>query len=194
MAIEIRQVGPEAIDQHYRIPIRFQVESVFEIAEDDGGQFTLTERPLPESYTKDYDECPDGEESSYNWTKRFDSSNSLFLQAFDEQLSVGGAIVVVRTAGIDMLEGRDDLAVLWDLRVHPDCRRQGIARQFFDRAVTWARAQGLRQLKIETQDINVPACRFYASRGCYLKAIDRDAYADCATATDETEMLWYLDL
>jgi hypothetical protein len=34
------------------------------------------------------------------------------------------------------------------------------------------------RLDIETQNINVPACRFYAKMGCSIRAIDRHGYAE----------------
>ena len=37
--------------------------------------------------------------------------------AFDGDRPVGGAAVAARTVGINMLTDRDDLAVLWDIRV-----------------------------------------------------------------------------
>ena len=43
-------------------------------------------------------------------------------------------------------------------------------------AEEWALARGCGQLKVETQNVNVPACRFYAAQGCELGVIDRFAY------------------
>ena len=90
-----------------------------------------------------------------------------------------------------MLENRTDLTVLWDIRIHPDYRRQGIGQALFRAAETWARSRGCRQLKVESQNVNLPACRFYAKQGCVLGAIDRFAYADLP---DEVQLLWYKDL
>jgi len=33
-------------------------------------------------------------------------------------------------------------------------------------------------LKVETQNINVPACRFYAKQGCVLRAVHPHAYSE----------------
>ena len=104
---------------------------------------------------------------------------------------LGGAVVAWNTPGVDMLEGRDDLAVLWDLRVHPDHRREGVGSRLFQHAAAWARAKGCRQLKIETQNINVRACKFYAKQGCYLGAVHAGAYPEFP---EEVQLLWYLDL
>ena len=100
-------------------------------------------------------------------------------------------MVAWNTPGLDMLEGRTDLACLWDVRVHPDRRREGVGSLLFQHCAEWARSKGCWRLKIETQNINVPACKFYADRGCELRAIHPGAYPELP---DETQMLWYLDL
>ena len=47
------------------------------------------------------------------------------------------------------------------------------------------------QLKIETQNTNVRACRFYERQGCQLRAIHRAAYPELP---EEIQLLWYKDL
>ena len=56
---------------------------------------------------------------------------------------------------------------------------------------TWASEQGCRELKIETQDVNVVACRFYARLGCVLRAVHRGAYP---LFPRELQLLWYKTL
>jgi GNAT superfamily N-acetyltransferase len=90
---------------------------------------------------------------------------------------VGAACVVTRTPAIRMLEGRDDLAVLCDIRVAPEYKRRGIGRALFSASVQWCREQGMKMLKIETQNANVAACRFYTSQGARLGKINRFVYA-----------------
>lgn len=197
MAVEIREVGPDMLGRYGRIPFTFRAESVLRVDEIDGGLggLALTEERLAEPYVKDYDEDPT--ERPAGWPERFDVSNWLFLMALDGGEPVGGAAVAVRTPGLHMLAGRDDLAVLWDIRVHPDHRRRGIGTALLDRAAAWARGQGCTQLKIETQNVNIPACRFYASRGCHLGGIDRHAYAGYTRdprIAREVMLLWYLEL
>ena len=194
VAIEIREVGPEALEQYAEIPISFHVESVFRVDEIAGGLggLRLAEEPADKPYVKDYDECE--QESPSSWTRRFDVSNWLFLMAFDGDRAVGGATVAFRSPNADMLQGRDDLAVLWDIRVHPDYRGTGIGSALFKHAVGWARGQGCKRLKLDTQNINVPACKFYAAWGCRLGAIDRHGYAGDARVAHEVMLNWYLDL
>jgi streptothricin acetyltransferase len=47
---------------------------------------------------------------------------------------------------------------------------------------------------VETQNTNVPACRFYARQGCVSGGINRFGYAGCPAAAPEAMLLWYLDL
>lgn len=85
--------------------------------------------------------------------------------AFDGGRPVGAATVVSRTKEIRMLAGRDDLAVLWDIRVDAGYRGQGIGQRLFDMAADWSREQGHIQMKIECQNNNVPAVKFYHKQG-----------------------------
>ena len=103
----------------------------------------------------------------------------------------GSAAVVLRDAGIDLLDGRDDLALLWDIRVVPAMRRHGVGAALLQEAEIVARDAGARWLKVETQDINLPACRFYLRTGFTLREMHRNA---CRELPDETQLLWYKKL
>jgi ribosomal protein S18 acetylase RimI-like enzyme len=102
--------------------------------------------------------------------------------------------VAFGSADLDMLEGRTDLAVLWDLRVLPELRRTGIGTKLMDHAAIWSRRRECRQLKVETQNVNVPACRFYVRSGCLLGGVHRFAYASTREVAHEVMLLWYRDL
>jgi GNAT superfamily N-acetyltransferase len=90
-----------------------------------------------------------------------------------------------------MLEGRRDLSVLWDIRVAPDARGKGVGSALFQRVEAWGQANGCRQLKVETQNINVRACALYARNGCELRAVHHGAYPELP---EEIQLLWYKDL
>ena len=91
----------------------------------------------------------------------------------DANVPVGAVAVAFDTPGVHMLEERSDLAVLWDIRVAPEAQGRGVGRRLFEYAVEWARAHGGTQMKIETQNVNVSACRFYEHMGCELGEIRR---------------------
>jgi len=113
------------------------------------------------------------------------------LSAYDGDQRVGGAVLAYKTDGVTKLEGRDDVAALWDLRVAPRYRRQGVGTKLFRAASAWSRERGCRWFKIETQNINVPACRFYAAQGCALGEVNLHAYRELP---GEIELVWYLEV
>lgn len=88
---------------------------------------------------------------------------------------------------LHMLRDRTDLAVLWDLRVDHNARRLGAGAALFRASEAWARERGCSALEVETQQINVPACRLYARMGCSLAAVDRYAYAELPR---EVQLIW----
>lgn len=191
MGLQIREEPLSALLQHATIPIAFRVERVLDVsAPKDGlGGLVLAERPVDAAYEKDYDTLKG--EGPTRWPQQFDVSNWGLIAAHLDAHRVGGAVIAFKTAKLDMLEERDDLAVLWDLRVRPQERGQGIGSRLFVAAEDWARARGCKQLKIETQNNNLPACRFYARVGCTLGSIDRFAYPELP---EETQLVWRKDL
>ncbi len=193
MDFRIEGIGAQRLSEYARIPIAFTVTSIFDVESIDKGLsgMRLQEKQIAAPYTKDYDSYDGGPE---RWPQRFDVSNWAFFLACIQNRPVGGAAVAFHTPGVNMLVGRKDLAVLWDLRVHPDYRRSGIGTQLFKYAVGWARGKGCTQLKIETQNVNVPACRFYVKQGCHLGEINRYGYAGHPQVAHEIMLIWYLNL
>ncbi len=173
------------------IPISFMVESVLvvELREQGLGGIVLREERIPKPYVKDYD-VEDGEGPT-RWLSRFNTEKWRILLAKEGKTPVGGAIVLAQSPEIHMLKNRDDLALLWDIRIQPELRRQGTGTRLFQKAVEWAKAQKCRQLAIETQNINLPACRFYIRQGCHLGEIDRFKYASNPATAHEDMLVWY---
>ncbi|NLS78898.1 MAG: GNAT family N-acetyltransferase [Chloroflexi bacterium] len=195
MTIAVREIGPEELDRYGQVSIAFDVREMLEVEGRDGGLggLSLRLRPVEPPYRKDYDDPATGELPSA-WPRQFDVRNWAFFLAERDGQPVGAAAVAFDTPGVHMLAGRRDLAVLWDIRVSPDCRREGVGRMLFRRAGEWARARGCAQLKIETQNINVAACRFYRAQGCHLGEINRYAYWLHPPVAHEVMLVWYLAL
>ena len=128
------------------------------------------------------------------WPSEFDIAKWALFVAVQNGRWVGGAAVAVDAPGIYILHGRDDVVALWDLRVDPEIRRSGVGTRLFGYAADWARDQGYKQLRIETQNVNVPACRFYAARGCELGVVDRFFYEGHPEVGHEVMLAWHLDL
>jgi GNAT superfamily N-acetyltransferase len=176
--------------EYSRVPIAFEVDEVLDVGPGpDGSGYALSSRALATPYAKDYDAI--GRESPLHWAERFDISNWGFFAAFSAGKRVGGAAIARDTPSLDLLEGRSDLAVLWDIRVAPAARRTGVGSVLFGAAAAWASSRGCRELKVETQNINPAACRFYARMGCELRTVRRAAYPEFP---DEIQLLWWKQL
>jgi GNAT superfamily N-acetyltransferase len=147
----------------------------------------LRERPLEVSWTKDYDAA----ETPARWARRFDVSRWGLLGAYAEGRRVGGAVIAFDTPELELLQRRRDLAFLWDIRVAPELRGRGVGAALLAAVEVWARVRGCARLGVETQNVNVAACRFYARSGFALGAIHRFAYPGLP---DEVQLLWYKDL
>ena len=189
--VEIVEEGPARLLDYARISIAFQVSEIADVTEATtaGGGFAVSQRKLRQGYLKDYDQLPGA--GPLQWPQRFDLSNWGLFAAYLAGRRVGGATVAFDTPGVDMLEGRRDLAVLWDLRVDPRARGRDVGSALFRAVERWARARACQTLKIETQNTNLPACRFYARQGCSLRKTKRSAYPELP---DEVQMLWYKSL
>ena len=77
--------------------------------------------------------------------------------------------------------------MVWDLRVAPGRRGQGIGTALFAAVEEWARARGQTSLLAETQHTNVAACRLYERCGCDLEHFDAAAYP---AFPDEIQLIW----
>ena len=187
----IVEESPATLAEYCRVPIRFEIRTRLEPVVRDGGLggITLEDRPVAQPYVKQYDQIES--ERPTAWPSRWDLTNWLILAAFAGEQRVGGCVVAYDTPGLDMLAGQRDMAALVDIRVDPAFRGKGIGAALFERGAAWARQQGCRLLKVETQNNNVPACRFYAKQGCELGAIVRYAYKEYP---QEVELVWYKDL
>ena len=189
MKIDVSEESITALPEYAGIPIAYEVSQVLTVDTDDHGGFVLSERQLETPYIKDCDALEG--EGPMQWARHFDLSNWGFFMAQVEGRRVGRAAVAFKTANLTLLEGRADLAVLWDIRVSPEARGQGVGIALFQAAEAWAATKGCKQLKIETQNTNVPACRFYEAQGCVIGAIDRFAYPQLP---NEIQVLWYKNL
>ncbi|MCL4527998.1 MAG: GNAT family N-acetyltransferase [Chloroflexi bacterium] len=192
MPIQINEINPALLDEYSRIPIRFEVKSIFAVELVDGGLggILLHEKNVT-PYSNDYD--AHGKTPS-DWPHLFDVKNWGFFLAHDGNENVGAAAIAFNTNGVHMLEERSDLAVLWDIRVRPEVRGRGVGKKLFEHAANWSRQGGCHQMKIETQNVNVAACRFYRRMGCELGNIHRFGYAAIPAVSDEVMLNWYFNL
>ena len=190
MSLDIQEaaVTVTTLEEYAAVPIAFVVDRVLHLTVAAGGLggLSLTETAVTDPYVKDYDAL--GGAEPVRWLERFDTSNWGLIRGRRDGRLVGGAVVAFNTPGVRMLGGRDDIAVLWDIRVSPEERGARLGSALFQAAACWAAARGCGWLKVETQNVNVAACRFYQKMGCTLGAIDRFAYPELP---DEVQLLWW---
>jgi ribosomal protein S18 acetylase RimI-like enzyme len=196
MSGSIQKIGPDQYERYAAIPGWFWVNSVLHVEVLDGGMggFKLAEIPVEPPYIRHKD---DGLlDNPQYWAREFDLSKwGIFVFSDDDGNPSGGAAVAIdsQVYPIDRFQRRD-LAVLWDIRVHPDHRGKGIGTRLFQHAASWARGKGCGQLGLETDSSNVRACRFYRRMGCQLGAIHRYGYIAVPEAAPYAMLLWYFDL
>jgi len=165
----------------FTVAERFDDQALMALRDDATVQGVAVSPP----YWKDYDAYLDGHPSE--WPRQFDLSRWTILAAYDRTRRVGGAVVIVDDPQIDLLRDCPSCALLWDVRVAPDARRQGVGSALLEAAEERARERGARSLRVETQDVNVPACRFYHAHGFRLERTTPGAYAELP---NEVQLLW----
>jgi len=190
VGIEIAEATSSCLDTYASIPSRLMVREVFDVTADEANERgpVLIRRRVSQPFLKDYD-LPSSSHPS-RWASRFDVTHWGFLIARVAGEDAGRAAIAWRSPGVDMI-AEPGTAVLWDIRVAPEAQRRGVGRALFTSAVKWATGRGAKRLKIETQNVNVPACEFYASCGCELRAVNRDVYDEYP---EEIQLLWYKEL
>ena len=168
MRIEVREETMDSMEAYARISAAFRVEEQFVFSCDPSAP--PDEVSVASPFVKDYDALPDNRPA--HWPQRFDTSHWRVFAAFVRDTRVGGAVLIPADA-----HATDrGVAELWDLRVDDVWRRRGVARALWATVEAAALAGGASALDIETQQINVAACRFYAANGCVLVSVDTSAY------------------
>jgi GNAT superfamily N-acetyltransferase len=188
MQIEIVVEEADALAAYASIPISYLITEVLdpETPSPSGSQLPFTLRPLDPPVNKDYDASPGNHPT--DWPARFDTSDWGIFAAYRGERRIGGIIIITQSPDVEMLDGRDDLALLWDIRVSPSDQNLGVGSALLAAGETWAREHGARELKVETQNTNVPACQFYASHGFLLRDMNRGAYP---AFPNEVQLLWH---
>ena len=82
-------------------------------------------------------------------------------------------------------------AYVEEITVDTDFRGKGVGHALMTRAIEWAKGQNFPGLTLETQDNNVPACRFYEKCGFVLGGFDLYAFKNLDNAS-EIALYWYL--
>jgi len=188
VSVEIRQEPGGDFRAYAEVPISFRVQRVL-VLDSDCAASELREEIHPSPFTKDYDGEPGHHPTE--WPTRLDTSEWIVIAARRDDARVGGTVVIIGDERIDMTGGRPDQAVIWDIRVRPEERGRGTGGLLLGAAEQMASARGCSRIQVETQNINVGACRFYERHGYRITEIDTQAYPELPA---ETQLIWCKDV
>ena len=189
--ITFKEVDKSFFELYDKVSMNVDVHSEYQVKRINNGLGGfIFEEVKVEPYIKDLS----GYECATEYEKEFDITNWRFYMAFDGEIPVGAMTVVGKTEGLNMLYGREDACVLWDIRVADAYKHNGIGQKLFDMGVVNAKKDGYQQMIIECQNNNVQACKFYQKQGAVLSKIDMYAYYFDSDAKNEIQFIWYLDI
>ncbi|MBD5554999.1 MAG: GNAT family N-acetyltransferase [Roseburia sp.] len=189
--IIVEEVDKSFFELYDKVSMNVDVHSEYKVKRIDNGLGGLVLEEIPVNpYIKDLSVY----ERAMDYEKEFDITNWRFYMAFDGEKPIGAMTVVGRTEGLNMLSGRNDACVLWDIRVADAYKHNGIGQKLLDIGIAGAKNDGYSQMIIECQNNNVPACNFYKKQGAMLSKIDMYAYYLEADIRNEIQFVWYLDL
>lgn len=140
------------------------------------GKWTWTEEPFPIPYEKSY---PD---EQLDYGQYINSRDQRIFLAYLDNQCVGQ---------IRLKRNWNHYGLIEDLSVARDYRNRGIGKKLMAAAMQWAKAGGMSGLMLETQDINLAACRFYERCGFQLGGVDVMLYGSLVDKKEQA-LFWYM--
>ena len=168
------------------LPSVFEAQSVLDVRQSSGG-FEPVQRLIEVPSRRNYDRY----EGPLTWSRDFDTTAWDLISAFVDERRIGGIIVAAGHPGVALFEGRTDPSGLWDLRVASAYPRLGIATTLCRAARKWAQQRGCIERKVETQNTNPAACKFYLHNGFVLFDVRPGAYRELP---DDVQLIWRMRL
>ena len=134
---------------------------------------------IKELYKKIVNETPDMEKyAKWIWSMHptekmiedYVKDGSMYIYFNQEEII--GAMAVTMRQGVDYhgIEWKnylndDEVAVIHILGVNPDYQKQGVCRLLIDEAISIAKTNGKKALRLDALATNTPAHRIYLSKG-----------------------------
>jgi ribosomal protein S18 acetylase RimI-like enzyme len=182
--INLRPLVSDDIPNLPQIRPTYKSSSILEVEKSGSGLeigWKLVERNLPQPFDKgtlyDFDEIAQAETRA-----RLERPDDTYQRVAESSGQLVGLLDIE-------LQPWNDTAFLWNLMIDLDYRGQGLGRRLWHRALDFARQSDVRAIMIETQNTNVPACKFYARMGCELVGINEAYYPHDGSVT-EVALFW----
>jgi len=145
----------------------------------ENGMWSYVEEIYSNSYEKKYD---DEDTAHYDYQKYVNNNDYAIYFYYYDNKCVGQII---------LHSNWNRYAFIEDISVLGDYRGKGIGHALINTAIEWAKQNNLCGLMLETQDVNLLACRFYSKLGMKIGAVDNMLYANFPTY-NERAIFWYL--
>lgn len=137
-------------------------------------KWTYTEEVLSAPYLKRYEN--DDVDASY-----IENETKAVFFYYDNQRCIGQIKLLSNWNGYTLIE---------DIGVSKNARNKGIGTKLLEAAVQWAKQNRHIGLMLETQDVNLAACRFYARNNFVIGGVDTMLYSKFSTAKEKA-IFWY---
>jgi ribosomal protein S18 acetylase RimI-like enzyme len=168
---------PDDLAALERLDTSFTTNRIYRVAGNELG-FRLVEERLEPPLRKDYGPLPQIDD-------RLAELEYALIAELDGELVGFGATEY---------EAWNRRAIVRHLYVAPEHRRAGIGMLLLSRLEGFARTAGARCLWLETQNVNVPAIRFYRRAGFRLCGLDESFYDPAAAGPDEVALFFVRDV
>jgi len=140
------------------------------------GAWSFSECLYVDSYEKSY---PNEERQ---WEDYIDNPDRVVFLYYNNGECVGQVI---------LRKNWNNYVLIEYMAVSKNHRGKGIGKQLMQKSVEWVKSKNFPGLMVETQDINLQACRFYSKMGFQIGAVDTMLYANF-NKSDEKAIFWYM--
>ncbi|WP_276357677.1 GNAT family N-acetyltransferase [Cohnella caldifontis] len=140
----------------------------------ENGNWTYTEEIFSEQYIKKYDN--NDVDVSY-----IEDKNKAVFFYYESNHCIGQIRLRTNWNGFAFVE---------DIAVASDWRLRGVGTELLMRAKEWATQNNQLGLMLETQDVNLSACRFYTKNNFVIGGVDTMLYTNFSTK-HEKAIFWY---
>lgn len=177
MDIVIREIMESDKQRNLEIDHSFLVDSILDIKFSNNA-FWHTVKKVP-SYTKKYESG----RMVNDYTDYLNHPTQTIFFALVEGVVVGKIIIK---------EYWNNYAYIDFIIVDLQYRKFGIGRKLINEAKVWAKRHDMKGIMLETQNINVKACKFYESCGFKIGGVDQYLYKGLHNDTSEIALFYYL--
>jgi len=164
---------PQDIPALSALDTSFLTNTVYRVAQE-GLSFRLLEEAVTPPLQKQYPFDPSDPEERANW------GHAVVAEAGERLVGFAAAQYMAWNCR----------AVIWHLYVAPDSRGRGVGTRLLNSVDDFARDVGARCLWLETQNVNVPAVRFYLRSGFTPCGLDTSLYDPDGSAGGEVALFF----